>query len=223
MAQQQMRRGGTSSAFLWGGVFGTFAILFNIIGRFLAIGRAARVPRVVIRPLAGGILVGILLPLAVLCCFFVAGLLAARRAGRVEPGIFAGLIAGGIVGAGTLVVAIASTAMVRHGVRIGGIGAPRLAVVVLATALGSLAASAVVGTGIGALGALVGRPRGNTMAAGWSYPYQAGPVASGVGGGPTPGAMPYASGGAYPLPTSPNYAAEGSMPTIQTDSTPPAP
>lgn len=170
-------------------------------------------------------MVGIVLSLAVVGCYFVAGLLAARRAGRVEPGIFAGLIAGGIAGLGTVVVAIIGAAMARHGVRmgvIGGIGTPRLAVVVLAAALGRMVASAVVGTGVGALGALVGRPRGNPLVADGSSPYQAGPMTPAMGTGSMPGAMPYSAGVAYApqTPVPPCYPAGDSTPTIQTASTP---
>ncbi|MGZ3680630.1 MAG: hypothetical protein ACXWQR_19180 [Ktedonobacterales bacterium] len=228
MAQQQVRRNGASSAFLWGGVFGVVVVVLNLLNGFLVAGLAVRVLRSALRPLAGVALVGIVLSLTVVCCYFLAGLLAARRARAVEPGIFAGLIAGSIAGLGAFVIALIGAAMARHGLRvggIGGIGAPRLVASSLAGALVRMLTSAIVGTGVGALGALVGRPRGNAPRAGWSYPYQAGPMTPGMGPEFAPGATPYSAGAAYPsqTPPSPSYPAGDTTPTIQTERTPPAP
>jgi hypothetical protein len=219
MVQQQVRRSG---------VFGAAAVALNLIGRFMMVGRVARALRPALRLFAGVTLVGILFSLAVISCYFLAGLLAARRARRIEPGIFAGLIAGSIAGLETLALTLIGTAMARHGLRmgvIGGIGSPRLAVAVFAAALVRMVASAAVGTGVGALGALVGRPKGGAEAAGWGYPYQAGPISPGAGAGSVPGAMPYSSGAAdssqTPLPT--RYPLGNETPTTRTDSTPPTP
>lgn len=227
MAQQQVQRNGASSAFLWGGVFGAVVVVLNLLDGFLVAGPTVRALRPALRPLAGVTVVGIVLSVAVVCCYFLAGLLAARRARAVDPGIFAGLIAGGIAGLGAFVIALIGAAMARRGVHmsvIGGIGAPRLVASTLAGVLVRMLTSAVVGTGVGALGALVGRPRGHAPA-GWSYPYQEGPMTSGVRPGVAPSAMPYSAGAAYPSqsPPAPSYPAGDTTPTIQSESTPPAP
>lgn len=216
MAQQQLRRSSAGSAFLWGGVFGAAAIALTLVGRLALVARMARAVRPAMRPLAGVTLVGIILTLAVIACYFVAGLLTARRAGRIEPGIFAGLIAGGIAGLGTLVLALIGVALARRGLRmsvgIGGIGVSRLAVATLASALVGVVTSAIVGTGVGALGALAGRPGGGAAATSWRYPYQASPMGPGAEAG-VPAQAPHPAG----------YPTVDNTPTTQSDSIPPAP
>ena len=231
MAQQQSRRSGAGAAFLWGGIFGVVVIALRLAERFVVVGRLARVLRLGLRPVPGMTLLGIMLSLAALACYFVAGLLAARRAGRIEPGIFAGLIAGGIAGLGTLVLAIIGTALARQGLRVGaaggiGIGVRGLVVAGLASAVVGMLTSTVVGTGMGALGALVGRPRSSgPQAGGWSPAYQAGPGGMVTGVGHAPVAPNYPSEPSYPPHTPPlaGYATSDDSPTIQTDGMPPTP
>ena len=230
MAQQQTRRSGAGSAFLWGGVFGAIAVALAVLGQLALVAQMARAIRTAARPLAGVTLVGIMLSLAVITCYFVAGLLAARRAGRIEPGIFAGLIAGSIAGLGTLVLALIGVALARRGLHmrmgaIDGIHSPRLGVATLASALARMVTSAIVGTGVGALGALVGRPRGNAAATAWRYPYQANPMAPGMEAGTGHGGMGHAAVPDYTGQTPPpaGYPTGDDTPTRQSDSIPPTP
>ena len=229
MAQQQSRRSGAGAAFLWGGIFGVVVIALRLAERFVVVGRLARVLRLGLRPVPGMTLLGIMMSLAALACYFVAGLLAARRARRIEPGIFAGLIAGGIAGLGTLALGIIGTALARQGLRVGtvgGIGVRGLVVAGLASAVVGMLTSTVVGTGMGALGALVGRPRASGLQpGGWSPAYQAGPGGMAAGVGQAPGAPNYPSEPSYPPHTPPlaGYATSDDSPTIQTDGMPPTP
>lgn len=227
MAQQQSRRSGAGAAFLWGSIFGIIIIALRLIERFAVVGRVARVFRLGLRPTLGVTLLGIVLSLAALVCYFVAGLLAARRARRIEPGIFAGLIAGGIAGLGTLALAIIGAALARQGVRVGaaggiGIGVRGLVVAGLVSAVVGMLTSAVVGTGMGALGALVGQPRASgPQLGGWSSAYQAGPGGRAAGVGYAPGTPSHPSEPSYP-PQTPGsgYSTGDDAPTIQTGGTP---
>ncbi len=226
MAQQRLQRNSAGSAFLWGGVFGAGAIAITLIGRFMLVGRITRALHIGMRPVAGMTLVGILLSLAVIACYVLGGLLAARRAGRIEAGIFAGLIAGGIVGLGTLALALISVGLARRGLPVGvgirgGVARPRLVMPVLMPALVSMLSSAIVGTGLGALGALAGRPGRNATATGGNYAYQAGSM--GPGAGSVPGATGHAPvpGYAAPTPPPPDYPTGDDTPTFESHSTPP--
>ncbi len=224
MAQQHPQRNSAGSAFLWGSVFGASAIAIALIGRVILAGRIVRALRIGIRPVAGVTLGGILLSLAVIACYVLAGLLAARRAGRTEAGIVAGLIAGSIVGIGTLVLTLISVGLAHRGLHMGvgirgGIARPRLVMPMLMPALVRMLSSAIVGTGLGALGALAGRPGRNSTATGGSYAYRAGSL--GPGAAAVPGTVGYAPVPGYaPLPT-PGYPTGDDTPTVQSDSTPP--
>lgn len=226
MAQQRLQRNSAGSAFLWGSVFGAGAIAITLIGRFILAGRIARALRIGIRPVAGVTLAGVLLSLAVIACYVLAGLLAARRAGRIDAGIFAGLIAGGIVGLGTLALTLIGLGLARRGLHMGvglrgGVARPRLVMPVLMPALVRMLSSAIVGTGLGALGALVGRPRGNTAGIGGSYAYQAGATTHGAGSVPGVPGHGHVPGYAAPTPPPPGYPTGDDTPTVQSDSTPP--
>lgn len=228
MAQQQVQRSGTGAAFLWGGVFGVSSAALRLLGQFIILWRFARVVRVAIRPVVGLTLLGILFSLAAIACYFLAGMVAARRTGRIEPGIFAGLIAGSIVGLGTLALLLVGVGLVGPGI-LGGVGSrvpsPRVVMSLLLPILSIALSTAFVGTGLGALGALVGRPRGNTAGVGGGYAYQAGAMGPGAQAGGMPHATGLAPAGGYAAPTPPppppGYSTGEDAPTVQSESTPP--
>lgn len=140
---QHPRRSYAGTALRWGGLFGLVAIGLEVAGRLAAGAQLSRT----------------LISLAELACYFVAGVVAARRAGRIEPGFWAGLFAGGAGSLGPLaLVSLASTAA-RYGMGTGlnsGFDAHQVPALVPAASMMGVLLSCVIGAGLGALGAVLG-------------------------------------------------------------------
>ena len=229
---QQPRRGSTT--LLWGLLFGIILALLIVLDHVFVAGQLRHAG-------LGTGLVSLLLSRGVLyvlglALFFVGGLLAARRSGVVESGVFAGLIAGTIAGLTNLVFAVLAAGAANR--RIQAAGVVRRALPALHAAISSGIFSAVVafvavslvGAGVGALGGLAGRGSG-----GHGQPFQgigpsgvrgypAGPVAQASAGGyappmppmgyPMAAPLPSLSGHSTPMP--PGYIPGNDSPTIQT-------
>jgi hypothetical protein len=162
-------RGG--SAALWGILIGLLLIVLIVLHQLLLAPTARRI----FSP--GGNLIYSLLALLVgAALYFLAGYLAARRSGASEAGLFAGLIAGGIVGLAVLVFTVLAALAVRNGAH--GVLAARYPALVRAAVRSALARSildvfvqALVGAGLGALGGLLGRRRTPPVAGAHAAPY----------------------------------------------------
>jgi hypothetical protein len=143
-----------------------------------------------------------------LALFFVAGILTARRTGKVGAGALAGLLAGGlgklITGTVTVTLLFLSRALFPTS-RAGGIPivpAAGTAQIVI-TAIGGLVIWCGLGAGLGALGALVGQSQFRTAHPELAQPrpYASAPYPP----GPYPGYPPVPPMGAYPPPPSGAY------------------
>jgi len=227
------RRG--SATLLWGLLCGIVLGLLIVLDHVVLAGQlrnAALGAGLVSLLLSRGILYMIGLVL-----FFLGGLLAARRSGAVESGMFAGLIASGLAGLTNLVFSVLAADAVNR--RLQRTSAVRRALPAVHAAFGTALFSAVVafiavlliGAGVGALGGLAGRGstrrgrpfQGSGPAGPFGYPPPPAPQAS-VSGYPPPMApaspvsskspIPPQSGTYPPLP--PGYVPGNDSPTIQT-------
>jgi hypothetical protein len=218
---QQPRRG--HPALLWGVLFGALLAVLVILDRFFLAGILRRAG------LTGGSLGAALIAQMIffavaLALFFVAGLLAARRAGTVEAGLYAGLLAGLIGGIVALVLSVLFVAgAARHmpaalrlprpqALRARAIYTALLAGGLVRSVLGVIAAT-VIGGGMGALGGLAGR--GHPPAG--PYPYQP-PMYPPAGAAP-PASTPagtYPPAGSYSgAPMPPPVTPGNDAPTLQ--------
>lgn len=158
MAQVYPRRR-ASSAFLLGIIFGTIVLTLDVLSRLFLTRLLVRALHVahgaVGRTIGVSTLIAALIFTVGLVCYFLAGLLAARRSRTIEGGVFAGLIAGVIVGVGRVVLdAIVASKVQVVRVSAGG----------LVSLLAGLVITAAVAMGLAALGALLGRGRTTTPA-----------------------------------------------------------
>jgi hypothetical protein len=228
---QQPRQGGTT--LLWGLLFGFVLALLILLDRFFVAGQLRHAG-------LGTGLVSLLLSRGVLyvvglALFFLGGLLAARRSGVMESGLFAGLLAGGIAGLTNLALVVLAAGAVNR--RLQSAAAARHLLPALRAAGGTSIFSAVatciavslIGAGVGALGGLAGRGsgrHGQSFQGGgapgtFGYPPQ--PVMSTPAGGsyvppmPPPDYTPVAPpSGGYNPPMPPGYVPGNDSPTIQT-------
>lgn len=198
---QQPRRGSTT--LLWGLLFGIILALLVVLDRLFVVGALRQAG-------LGAGLVSLLLSRGVLyvvglALFFLGGLLAARRSGVVESGVFAGLLAGALAGLTNLVVVVLADAAVSR--RLQRAATARRALPALHAAIGTSLFSAVVafivvalvGAGVGALGGLVGRGSGRH-----GQPFQGGGNPDALGYPPPPAPQAPAGGYAPPMPPMPS-------------------
>ncbi|HLJ81304.1 MAG TPA: hypothetical protein VKT52_07465 [Ktedonobacterales bacterium] len=235
---QQPRRGNTT--LLWGLLFGIILALLVVLDRLFVAGALRQAG-------LGAGLISLLLSRGVLyvvglALFFLGGLLAARRSGAVESGVFAGLLAGALAGLTNLVVVVLADAAANR--RLQRAATARHVLPTLHAAMGTSIFSAVVtlivvtlvGAGVGALGGLVRRGsgrRGQPFQGGGSpgafgYPPPPAPQAPAGGYAPPMSSMspitppdyspvtPPTSGFNPPMPPVPGYLPSSDTPTIQT-------
>lgn len=165
MAQQ--RTG--SSGSLWGVLFGAILVVLLVVNRL----SIHALTRFAISHGHAGLAFPVvsegIFALIALALYFFAGFLAARQTHRVESGIRAGLIAGVIVGIVALILVIFSATAGQHAmeqaVRSLGFAAhqrgPGVTIVRGIIAVLSVLGMVLMGTGMGALGALAGRGKRN--------------------------------------------------------------
>lgn len=160
---QQRSRGG--SAALWGIIIGLILAALVVLHQLFLAGAMRRA-----FALDGSLIYTALALLIAAALYFLAGILAARRANAIEAGIFAGLIAGVIVGGTVLAITVLALALRDHQIVVAAARHPLLvrAAVVSAVARGVLdvVVQALIGAGLGALGGLAGRRRTPPLAAG---------------------------------------------------------
>jgi hypothetical protein len=201
MARQQR----SSLALVWGLVCGGIYIAIALAGRFLGIPIERRI---------GAITVGQgMLLLIELALLVVAGVLAARRSGRVESGALAGVIAGLVIGIAVFVLVLGGGLALQqrvHALAARTLGLRAAYVVALVQASVGIGLTALVGLALGALGGLIGR--------GQSQPPAMQTYATGATG---PRAQPFEPGASAPARSfsasfgTPHYPG-GDAPTIQT-------
>src|SRR5215831_7300140 len=162
MTQQRSRAG---SAALWGVLIGVLLAVVIVLG-LSALTTGAVLPgnaplrRVLI---SSGVVLAVVGAL-----YFVAGVLAGRRAQVIEAGLFAGLIAGLIVGVTIFALSLLTLASLRTpaaGEPLRQLIRQGLARAAFARAAVGLLLQMAIGSGLGALGGLVGRGRGGAPAA----------------------------------------------------------
>jgi hypothetical protein len=190
-----------AEAALWGGVAGVVLALVVLGIRSVTIGRAHAGPYGAFSAVGAPWLRLLVVAALALAVLFV-GFFATRSTQVPEAGIVAGLLAGGIVGAMAAVITVVSRQRAR------GAAAPRphalgaLTADQIGRAAALLALLALLGTGLGALGALLGGRR------------------AGASGGFTPPPYPYP----YPQPLPPTMGAQTWGPHADVGATePPAP
>lgn len=212
---QQPRRGSTT--LLWGVLFGIILALLIVLDRLILASQPRHTGPGA--PFVSFLLSRGVLYLVGLALCFLAGLLAARRSGAVESGVFAGLIVGGLAGLTNLVfVVLAADAANR---RLQRAAVARHALPPLHAAIGAGMLSALVGfvavtligAGAGAIGGLAGR------GSGWhGQPFQR-------GGPPTFGYPPpsatHSPVGGYVPPMPPSESTP--VPPSPSSSSPPTP
>jgi hypothetical protein len=165
MAQPQR----SSLALVWGLVCGAIYIAIALAGRFLGIAIQRRIGAITV---GQGVL--LLIELALLV---VAGVLAARRSGRVESGALAGVITGLVIGIAIFVLVLGGGLTLQQ--RVHALGARTLGlraayVVALVQASAGIGLTALVGLALGALGGLIGRGQSQPPA---MHAYATGPRA----------------------------------------------
>jgi hypothetical protein len=210
----QRKRG---SALLWGLIFGLIILAVELFDRFF-LSRTGRKAAVAARALGAIPLHTFVVFIVVLALLFFAGFLAARRSGRLESGIGAGLIASGLVTVVMLALGIVlvSTALAGHR-RAGGVpaGTTALVIGVVLQDIRGLIAMVAAGIGMGALGGLAGRRRQDSG----GMPYQPRPNAPMTGFSSQPTAYIPGANTAPSVPPAPSYPPSYSRgddtPTVQ--------
>jgi hypothetical protein len=154
---QQRSVGG--SALLWGSIFGGLVVILDLIDHFLLGGVDRVAPAivavlrrrhlVVVRTVNPGriLLVEGIVLLITFSLFFLAGVLAARRAGASEAGIGAGALAGAIVGVAHMTIVVVIIFLAAH---------PAVGAEIVRGLLVAFSAL-ILGVALGALGGLIGR------------------------------------------------------------------
>ena len=190
MVQQHSRAG---SAVIWGLGAGIAAIVLIIVARITLVAAPRRFGYEGLQPTPVHISAAPLLLLIVPLLFLGAGIIAAHRARALEAGLFAGLIAGGIVGTVSAMSAlVVGTAGFRGPLGVALRPEGRMAGIELLRAI-SLGRGvtvfvlvALVGSGIGALGGLIGRGSAPTAPNGWAPPQPQYPAPGAQPGQPAP-------------------------------------
>ncbi|HEX8730349.1 MAG TPA: DUF3824 domain-containing protein [Ktedonobacterales bacterium] len=223
----QRSRGG--SALLWGLVLGLALAVFVVLNRLWL----ASTIRHAARGNGGELIVAVVGFVVALVVYLLAGYLAARRSGALESGVFAGMLAGALAGITTLALVVifagaARDAAATHPAHARAIQA--LAGLSVVDGIRNFFVSLLIGTGMGALGGLLGRVSGGggranamtppTPASGQAYQ----PYAASMSTPQTPSAYPpqpdpytpYSPYSAAPTPRGDDY------PTIQGSIPPPA-
>jgi hypothetical protein len=221
MVQQRSR---TGSAFLWGIIFGLILAVLIVLDRAVLAGIARRGVRTGFGSAVGAVLFssGIAV-LVTIILYFLAGVLAARRARALEAGLFAGMIAGAIAGATRLTLTVLTLAALRPPpvTTPSRLRLERLVTAgTLASAVAALVVDVLVGTGLGALGGLIGRgsaPAALPSAAPYQ-PYQPGELTASGSAASPPRQGPYPMGQDLPSARTPG----GDYPTTPS-SFPPQP
>lgn len=208
---QHPRRG--SAALLWGFVFGIILAVIVVLDDLALAGQLRRIG------IGGGAVLAPLLRSRIvlyfvgLLLFFLAGVLAVRRTGAVESGLFAGLIAGALAGLTNLVLVIILASVIlprlHRAARLADV-LPTIFSVIFACIVVSL-----VGAGMGALGALAGR---GSARPGQAFQGGPGPYTSGAYPPPPPPPPPSSTPTTgYSTPTTPpGYIPGNDAPTIHT-------
>lgn len=216
--ESQPRR--SSRTLLWGTLFGIVFAILLVVERLFE-GRLARfaglgAPRPGLALLAPAILF-----VLEFTCFFLAGLLSARRTHALSSGLAAGLIAGIIAGVVGLVIALHTASAAEQVVRHAAV-APRLRSVLQAGIAGAVVravfgaiTTVLVGAGAGALGGLAGRgSAAGTPGSPGPLPYSTGGTVSVPGYPPVP--PQNVSGQQYGPVTPHTYIQGNDSPTVQT-------
>ena len=186
MVQQHSR---TGSAVIWGLAAGILAVVLIIIARLAFVTTPLLLRYEGMHLTSLYISVAPLLLLVVPLLFLGAAIIAAHRARALEAGLFAGLIAGGIVGA---VSAISALAVPTAGFRgpLGGavrpevrvVGIELLRAISIGRGISIFVFVALVGAGIGALGGLIGRGSTTPPPNAWVPPQPHYPATAGRSG-----------------------------------------
>ncbi len=198
MAQQ----GRSSLAVVWGLVCGSVYLALAVLAHFVGIAIDRQI---------GALTVGQAVLLVVeLALFAVAGVLAARRTGRIESGALAGVVAGLVVGVCSFLLLLGGALILRQQIHTQGLHSATLRAIYIAALVRSgvgIGLSAVVGLALGALGGLVGRGSSD------GRPPAAQPYAPGAG------VQPAGVAGGFGAPPAPLYPG-GDAPTIPTPQPP---
>lgn len=225
-AGQSARWGGKAA--LWGGLTGVAVAVIAIGGRLLA-GGGGRVRAALTGVETGPLWLRALVVALAGVAFFLAGLFAARATRRVEAGIVAGLLAGAVSGALLALATLVSATAV--GARLNERLGDRLSHAVVGTGIARavliLLVATAIGTGLGALGGLLGRGRAGRPPQASAYPYEAPPqypgyaqtpgqpqgwtVSTGFGAPDSADTMPETSS-VYPAPMTPDDS--GALPPV---------
>jgi hypothetical protein len=203
--RQPARWGG--SAALWGCGFGLLIALVGAVARLIV--QPAERPVALLAELTGGPLwLRAVLLVVALVGFFLAGVFAARSAHLVEPGIVAGLLAGVIVGLALVLRALVDGQTAVERPRLSALGRFTHALTALGIArmLLVLVLTVLVGVGMGALGALLGRRRQRPM---YASPYGMPP---GGGYATMPSAPPFPPTSPASDPHAPLYGTPAAYP-----------
>ncbi len=194
MAQQ--RRG--SLAIVWGLVCGGIYLLIAVAAHYLGVAIDRQI---------GALTVWQITLLALeLGAFFVGGVLAARRSGRVESGALAGVVAGLVIGIATFLLLLGGGLVLRQQIHAQGLHSAALRALYIASLVRSgigIGVAAVAGLALGARGGLLGRGQGQPPAA-QAYMPPAGAQPAGVAPGSYAQPMQgYPGGDAPTIPTPP--------------------